>query len=410
MEPRPQPLESLRPLLGALLDSNRFYADRLRLAGVTPENLASLEDFSARVGFTRKEDLVQDQAAFPPYGSNLTFPVESYSRYCQTTGTTGNPLLWLDTAQSWEWLLGNWRTIYRAVGVTAADRVYFSFSFGPFLGFWTAFEAAAQMGCLCLPGGGLSSAARVRAMQVNRATVLLCTPTYALHLAEAAQNAGVDPGFLRTLIVAGEPGGSIPEVRARISAAWGGARVIDHYGMTELGPVAYEEPHRPGSLRVLEDAYYPEVIDPQTGQAVPAGTLGELVLTPLGRLGMPLLRYRTGDLVRRLPGVEEWVLEGGILGRSDDMRVVRGVNIFPSAVDGVVRSVASIGEYRVELSRKGEGLLELAVAIESPEESAAGQLEEALTQAFSLRIPVRRVAAGSLPRFEFKARRWTECP
>jgi phenylacetate-CoA ligase len=186
--------------------------------------------------------------------------------------------------------------------------------------------------------------------------------------------------------------------------------VIDHYGMTELGPVAYEEPHRPGSLRVLEDAYYPEVIDPQTGQAVPAGTLGELVLTPLGRLGMPLLRYRTGDLVRRLPGVEEWVLEGGILGRSDDMRVVRGVNIFPSAVDGVVRSVASIGEYRVELSRKGEGLLELAVAIESPDESAAGQLEEALTQAFSLRIPVRRVAAGSLPRFEFKARRWTECP
>lgn len=282
MESCLQPLESLRQMLGVLLASNRFYADRLRRAGVTPENLASLADFSARVGFTGKEDLVQDQAAFPPYGSNLTFPVESYSRYCQTTGTTGNPLLWLDTAQSWEWLLGNWMSIYRAVGVTAADRIYFAFSFGPFLGFWTAFEAAAQLGCLCLPGGGLSSAARLRAMQVNLATVLLCTPTYALHLAEAAQSAGVDPGFLRTLIVAGEPGGSVPEVRARISAAWGGARVIDHYGMTELGPVAYEEPHRPGSLRVLEHSYYPEVIDPQTGRAVPDGMLGELVLTPIG--------------------------------------------------------------------------------------------------------------------------------
>jgi phenylacetate-CoA ligase len=410
MESNPPPLESLRHLLRALMGSNRFYSERLGRAGVTPENLENLADFSARVGFTGKDDLVLDQAAFPPYGSNLTYPLESYSRYCQTTGTTGNPLLWLDTAESWEWLLGNWRTIYRAVGITAADRIYFAFSFGPFLGFWTAFEAAAQMGCLCLPGGGLSSAARVRAMQVNRVTVLLCTPTYALHLAEAAQSAGVDPGFLRTLIVAGEPGGSIPEVRARISAAWGGARVIDHYGMTELGPVAYEEPQRPGSLRVLEHAYFPEIIDPHTGEAVPAGALGELVLTPLGRFGMPLLRYRTGDLVKRLPGLEEWVLEGGILGRADDMRVVRGVNIFPSAVDGVVRSIPSIGEYRVEMSRKGESLLELTVAIESPEESAVEHLEEALAQAFSLRIPVRRVAAGSLPRFEFKARRWTECP
>ena len=254
--------------------------------------------------FTTKAELAADQAAHPPYGSNLTHPIEHYSRFCQTSGTTARPLVILDTAESWDWLLGNWAQIYRAAGLAAGDRIYFAFSFGPFLGFWTAFEAAAKLGFLCLPGGGLGSAARLRAMIEQRATVLCCTPTYALHLAEVAGAERIDlsASAVRKIIVAGEPGGSVPEVRAKIGAAWNGARVIDHYGMTEVGPVAFQDADAEGVLRVIEDSYFAEVIEPASGVAVAPGTVGELVLTTLGRSACPLLRYRTGDLVKRVAG------------------------------------------------------------------------------------------------------------
>src|SRR5262249_28413563 len=143
----------------------------------------------------------------------------------QTSGTKGRPLRWLDTAESWSWALGCWEQIYRIAGVTAEDRLFFAFSFGPFLGFWTAFDAGERLGCLCLPSGGRSRAARLRLLLDNQATVVLCTPTYALRLAEVAQEHGIalarsTPGYaVRALIVAGEPGGSIPATRARIEQA-----------------------------------------------------------------------------------------------------------------------------------------------------------------------------------------------
>ncbi len=402
-------LDQLRALLAAITPGNRFYTKRLAADGVTADNLASVGDFSKRVSFTHKQELVADQAMHPPYGSNLTYPIERYSRFCQTTGTTGRPLICLDTAESWGWMLGNWAHIYRAAGLAAGDRIYFAFSFGPFLGFWTAFEAAAKLGFLCLPGGGLSSAARLRAMIQHRATVLCCTPTYALRLAEAAAGEGIDlrESAVRKIIVAGEPGGSVPHVRERISAAWNGARVIDHYGMTEVGPVALQDADGEGSLRVIEESYFAEIVEPETGAPVAPGGVGELVLTTLGRIGAPVLRYRTGDLVKQAAGVAGMVLEGGIIGRADDMIVVRGVNIYPSAVDAVVRSLPEIAEYRVEVSRRG-ALTEVGLKIECGDEAAVGKLERALTTAFSLRIPVARVAANSLPRFEMKARRWVD--
>lgn len=404
MEPT---LDQLRALLAAIVPGNRFYTKRLAADGVSSDNLTSVEDFSARVGFTHKQDLAMDQAAHPPHGSNLTQPLALYSRFCQTTGTTGQPLVWLDTAQSWDWMLGNWARIYRGAGVNAADRVYFAFSFGPFLGFWTAFEAAARLGCLCIPGGGLSSAARLRVIVHQRATVLLCTPTYALHLAETAAAERIDlrESAVKKIIVAGEPGGGVPHVRERIAAGWNGARVLDHYGMTETGPVAFEALDRPGELRVIEDSYFAEVVEPETGRPAPVGSVGELVLTPLGRTDSPLLRYRTGDLVKAVRGKHGLVLEGGIIGRADDMIVVRGVNIYPSAVDAVVRAVPEIVEYRVEVFQRGT-MTEIEIEIESADDDATAKLQRGLTQAFSLRIPVRRVPANSLPRFEMKARRW----
>jgi phenylacetate-CoA ligase len=397
-------LQHLRALLALLAQKNRFYAPRLAAAGVDA-SVASLAEFSARMPFTTKAELVADQAAHPPFGSNLTEPLEKYTRFCQTSGTTGRPLVILDTAESWDWLLGNWAHIYRAAEIAPGDRIYFAFSFGPFLGFWTAFEAAAKLGFLCLPGGGLGTAARLRALVEHRATVLCCTPTYALHLGEVAEREGIDlaRSAVRKIIVAGEAGGSVPEIRAKISAAWKGGRVIDHYGMTEVGPVAFQP--REGALQIIEESYFAEIVDPQTGVAVTDGEAGELVLTTLGRVSCPLLRYRTGDLVRRIPGVPGFVLDGGILGRADDMIVVRGVNLFPSGVDAVLHGVAGISEYRVAVNRRG-ALVEIEVVIESADDDCARKAEAALASAFSLRIPVQRVEPGSLPRFEMKARRW----
>ena len=401
--------EQLRALLAELTPGNRFYTRRLAADGVSADNLASFEDFSARVSFTHKQDLVVDQAAHSPYGTNHTYPLERYTRFCQTSGTTARPLVILDTQESWDWMLGNWTAIYRAAGLAPGEHIYFAFSFGPFLGFWTAFDAAARGGYLGIPGGGLSSGARLRAMTHHHATVLCCTPTYALHLAQAAVDEGIDlrAAAVRKIIVAGETGGSVPEVRQRISEAWHGAQVLDHYGMTEVGPVAYQTPDQPGVLHILEDSYYTEIVHPETGETVEPGHVGELVLTTLGRTACPLLRYRTGDLVRRATQVAGFALAGGIIGRADDMVVVRGVNLYPTAVDAVVRLVPEIVEYRVEISRRG-ALPEIEVQIESDNDGAAKQLERLLGTAFSLRIPVVRVATHSLPRFEMKARRWVK--
>jgi phenylacetate-CoA ligase len=325
---------------------------------------------------------------------------------------------WLDTPESWDWVLDNWDRVFESAGVTRADRIFFAFSFGPFLGFWAAFEAATRMGCLVMPGGGMRSAARLQTMIDTGATVLCCTPTYAMHLGEVACEEKIDLGsaHVKEIIVAGEPGGSIAGTRNHISELWNGARVVDHHGMTETGPVSYGCPNRPGVLHVIESSYIAEVIDPESGQPVAAGVSGELVLTSLGRLGSPLLRYRTRDLVqpgarsRCECGTHDLALEGGILGRTDDMVVVRGVNVYPGAVDDVLRSCDGVAEYRVHV-HDYRSLCELSIRVEprpaqADDPTLVDRLEAALTNAFALRIPVSLVARGELPRFEMKARRW----
>lgn len=412
-------LASLRALIAEVGARNPFYRRKWKGTGLGPE-LPSLADFRARTPFTTRAELTADQLAFPPYGTNLTYPLEQYVRFSQTSGTSGTPMRWLDTRESWSWMVDNWGHVLAASGVTAADRILFAFSFGPFLGFWTAFEAGARLGALCLPGGGMTSAARLRLLLDNRVTVLCCTPTYALHLAEVAAEQGLSlaAGAVRGLILAGEPGAAIPETRARLEALWPGARVWDHHGMTEVGPVSFGCPARPGVLHVLEHAFLAEVLNPETGAPVADAEAGELVLTNLGRLGSPLVRYRTGDLVRPAPltscacGRVELALEGGILGRVDDMVVVRGVNLIPSAVEAVLRRFPAVVEYRVTVERRA-ALAEVRLEVEPPPNhpspgSLAGELQQALQDAFHLRIPVTAVAPGCLPRFELKARRWQE--
>ncbi len=398
-------LRVLQDLLVAIVKSNRFYQGKLADYVNQPFPL-SLDDFSARVPLTTKVELIADQAAYPPYGSNLSCLLTDYTRCHQTSGTTGNPIRWLDTAESWSAMTDDWVEILKAAGVSREDRIFFAFSFGPFLGFWLAFEAAGRLGCLAIPGGGMSSTQRVRVLLEHRCTVLCCTPSYALHLAETSRTLGLDPnqGRVRLLVVAGEPGGSIPSVRKQLSAAWNGARVFDHHGMTETGPVTYENPKNPGDLLILERSFFAEVIDPLTTQPVMEGQRGELVLTTLRRFGSPLIRYRTGDLVlrRHLQGLQ--VLEGGILGRVDDMVVVRGVNVYPSALDALIRTVEGTGEYRVTVDRRAS-LIELSIELEGAP-SVALAVAQSLQYSLALRVAVVPVAHGSLPRFELKARRW----
>ncbi len=164
-------LQQLRKLLQAVAAGNRFYAPRLQQAGLAGE-LSTLDDFFRNMPFTRKEEIAADQQAHPPYGTNLTYPLGAYNRFTQTSATSGVPLRWLDTPESWQWMLDNWKQVLAAAEVGLGDALYFAFSFGPFLGFWTAFEAACQMGCRCLPGGGLSSLARLQAIRDNAVDVL----------------------------------------------------------------------------------------------------------------------------------------------------------------------------------------------------------------------------------------------
>lgn len=406
-------LQSLQRLVTAIVPANRFHTSKLQKAQV-PTTFSSLKEFSDAVPFTSKDELVEDQRQNPPYGSNLTFPLAQYTRYHQTSGTTATPLRWLDTAESWEWMLESWTAILKATGVSRSDRLFFAFSYGPFIGFWLGFEAAARLGALVIPGGGMTSAARLRCILDNEVTVLCCTPTYALRLAEVARSEeiGLDRSRVRRLLVAGEPGGSIPATRSRIQEAWPNADVFDHHGMTEVGPVTYQCPTHPGVLHVLEAAYFAEVVDPKSGRPVAEKEVGELVLTTLGRTGSPLLRYRTGDLVRPgrcQCGRSELALQGGIIGRVDDMVVVRGVNVYPSAIEQIVRETGGVTEYRVHVN-KGGALPELTVEIEPEPQCDAttlkAKLENDLQTALSLRIPVITVPTGKLPRFEMKASRW----
>ena len=402
-------LARLRALLAEVVPNNPFYGRKLAAIGCSALP-ASLADFTVRYPFTTKAELVADQVAHPPYGTNLTYPLARYTRCHQTSGTTGAPLRWLDTPESWAAMTEDWAEVFRAAGATAGDRAFFAFSFGPFLGFWLAFEAAQKLGCLCFAGGGMSSALRARVLLENECTVLCCTPTYALHLAEVARAEGLDisRSRVRRIIVAGEPGGSLPATRTRLAEAWPGAQVFDHHGMTEVGPVTCEVPGQPGTLAMFSRSYFAEIVRPETGAPVTAGEAGELVLTTLHRVGSPLIRYRTGDLVRgSKSGPAETGtlrLEGGILGRVDDMVIIRGVNVYPTALDEMIRAFPEVAEYRVTHDTRA-ALAELIIEVEAPS-AIAEKLGRQLQETLALRVTVRAVPAGVLPRFELKAKRW----
>ena len=405
--------------LGKLLEfidgRNPFYTKKFARAGVRVADLDLPQDLR-RLPFTTKAELIADQDTAPPWGTAMCEPIDRYTRYNQTSSTTGRPLRWLDTAESWQWMLECWKAVYRGARVGSGDRVFFPFSFGPFLGFWTAFDAATQIGAHCVPAGGMTSEVRLRLIDELRPTVVCCTPTYALRLVEVARDTGASlaGSSVRVLIVAGEPGGSIVSTRRQIEEGWS-ARVIDHHGLTEVGPISFECWESPGSVHLNECEYVCEVLDPETGASAADGERGELVVTNLGRMGSPVVRYRTGDLVIRVSerchcGRTLARLDGGILSRLDDMVCIRGVNIYPSAIEAVVRTVREVIEYRATVHTGGAlGSLSVDIEVEATERDAravATQVTDRLRAALGLTVSVGVVGTGTLPRFEMKARRF----
>ena len=274
------------------------------------------------------------------------------------------------------------------------------------------------MGAHCVPGGGMSSQLRLAMIETIEPTVLCCTPTYALRLAEVAAEIRADhrplsESSVRVLIVAGEPGGSIPATRDRIERSWG-ARVIDHYGLTEVGPLGFECWESPGFLHVNEGEYILEVLDPLSSDPVPDGQPGELVVTNLGRTANPVIRYRTGDIVVRRSDVcrcgRTWArLEGGVLSRADDMVNIRGVNVYPGSIESVVRRFPEVVEFRTTVSQLG-AMRSLTVEIEviprADGSSLASMVSQQLGEALGLSVRVQVTDSGALPRFEMKAHRF----
>jgi len=405
--------EKLAVMMAGVYGRNRFVTDKFKAAGAEPGDMRTIDDL-AGLGFTTKAELMAAQAE-RPLSTNCTFPENAYTRVHQTSGTTGPPLRVFDTAQSWDWWGHCWGFVLAGAGLTADDRLFVPFSFGPFIGFWAALGGASKVGALMIPGGGRTSVQRLTLMADMGATAMTCTPTYALRLAEIARDENFDLSTIpvRITVHAGEPGASVPATKARIEQEWG-ARCYDHAGASEVGAHSFECQAQPGGTHAIDSEFIVEVVDPATGREVPAGDEGELVITNLGRIGFPVIRYRTGDVVCIDPspcpcGRTFTRFNGGVIGRVDDMVVVRGVNVYPAAVENLVRRHDAVDEFRVTITRDRQ-MAVIVVEIECRDgvdtETTVRDVSRSFESSLGLRPDVTAVARGTLPRFELKAQRF----
>jgi phenylacetate-CoA ligase len=375
-------LAKLRRLCEWAAARSPFYQRSFREAGFDPGQLRTLDDLR-RLPMLTREEWMASQGELPPFGRLPVAGREAAIRWHTTSGTTGRePIRVLDSAKDWAWQAEMWCYGLWGFGVRPADTAYVAFGYGSFIGFW-----------------GL---------------------TYALRLAQEAERLGVDLAAspVQRLILSGEPAGSIPQTKALIQRLWG-VRAGDTAGMTEIGTIMiFECSHQPGGTHIIEDHYIEEVVDPAGGEPVGYGEAGERVVTSFGRGIIPLVRYRTADLVTRVPasrcrcGRGFDLYEGGILGRVDDMKLVRGTNVYPRAVEGIVREFPAVEEFQLLLTREGHFdriALRLEPAPDVTDEAWADMAErvaKALAEAHEgLRFEVERAAPGELPRFELKARR-----
>ncbi|OBA68465.1 phenylacetate--CoA ligase family protein [Gordonia sp. 852002-10350_SCH5691597] len=413
-------LTKLRRLTEWAQARSPYYRRSFAAAGFSPEQLQTLADIE-RIPFLTREDWMRSQEKFPPYGELPVTDHVGAIRMHTTSGTSGKtPLRALDSRKDWAWSAEMWCYALWGAGVRPSDIGYVAFGYGSFIGFWGLHNGLEKIGALTIPGGAQNTTQRVRQIIDFGATVVASTPTYALRLAQEANELGIDlpNSSVHTVILSGEPAGSIPETKSLIEKQWG-AKCFDTAGMTEISTIFMFEPaEQPGGCHIIEDHFIEEVIDPETGAPLPYGERGERVCTSFGRSAIPLIRYRTADMVVKVPHTatssgRTWDLyQGGILGRVDDMKLVRGTNVYARAVESIVRSFDEIDEFQIRIERQGIRD-EITLAAEPHGHvtddvwcSVAGELARELADAHEgLRFRIRRADPGSLPRFELKAKR-----
>jgi phenylacetate-CoA ligase len=397
-----------------------FHRRRWNAAGFHPVQLRSLDDIR-RIPFMTRAEWMDAQMEQPPFGSILTVPPHVAIRYHLTSGTTGRtPLRVLDGTKDWEWISEMWAYGLWGFGLRASDVVLFAFSYGTFIGFWGAHYACEKIGCLVLSTGGTTTENRVRTIIDMGATAVCSTPTYALRMWQVASQMGIDfarDSKVERVIVSGEPAGSIPAVKRQLETAWG-AKVGDTAGMTEIGSIMiFECARQPGGTHIIEDHFIEESIEHDGDRALPYGERAERVVTSFGRGVIPLIRYRTNDLVVKIPhtscdcGRTGDIYQGGIQGRWDDMKLVRGTNVYPRAVESIVRECAAVDEFQIVLAREGvQDEITVLIELKPGREDHWPHLHQRLVRDLAdahegLRFGVQQAEANSLPRFELKAQR-----
>jgi len=414
-------LKKLQTVLSWAYDRSPFWQRKLKSAGVHPSDIRQFEDIQY-LPFLTKNEILEDQQEHPLYGDIQSAPLSIAMIYHQTSGTSGKaPVRTLDSPRDWNWCSSSWASGLYAFGVRSTDVAYLAFGYGSFIGFWGAHYGLQKIGVCTVAGGAQSSESRIRQMIDVQATAVVATPSYVIRLAQVAEEMGVNLARdtkVEMILAAGEPGANIPGTKAMIEKAWG-AHLGDFAGMTESGGIAvFECNEKPGAGHIQEDHFLEEVIDPATGKWVDYGQKGERVTTSFGRIMLPLIRYRTGDLVERMPASRctcgrTWDLyREGILGRTDDMKLIRGTNVFPSAIEGVVRRFEAIREFQIVLWKKNyidEVTVKLEPLPETPpdvQNKLSADIGRELSEAHEgLRFNIEIVGPGTLPTFELKSKR-----
>ncbi|EFQ23207.1 phenylacetate-CoA ligase [Aminomonas paucivorans DSM 12260] len=406
-------LERTRQRLRLLEERDHPYARKVRDAGLSWRDLDSLEALSA-FPFTTKQDL-QEHYPLGWLGCDRADLV----RFHATSGTTGNPTVVAYTASDLDAWSGYMAWCLHLAGVRREDTVQVAYGYGLFTGGLGLHGGAERLGASVVPASGGFSERQIKLMKDLDVTVLACTPSYALKLAETWEESGGGPTPLRVGIFGAEPWseGLRRQIEDRL-----GITALDVYGLSEaMGPgVAMECPHQNG-LHLHPDSFLAEVIDPVTGRPVAPGEMGELVLTSLHKEAFPVIRYRTRDLTRLLTAPCPCGTEGPrierIQGRSDDMLILRGVNVFPSQVEAALLSVEGLsGNYQMEVWTH-EGMQNLVVRCERmPEvpdaasDALARRASKRLQERLGIRIDFEPLSPGKLPRFEGKAKRVVQAP
>jgi len=417
-------LKRLRHTIRYAWENSPFYRNLMKRHGLFPEEIRTLDNFFKRFPITRRDDLDKDQLDNPPYGTRLAISLESALRYHTTSGTTGKPpVKAFDSERDWIWGGDAWASSLYNFGVRTDDVVMIAFGYGSFIGFWGAHYGFEKIGCRVLPTGGMDTKKRIPMILELGVTTLCCTPSYAIRMLHVAKEEGVNlarESKVDKIVVAGEPGASIPSTKKVIESGFD-AHLGDFMGTTETaGMMASMCSRLPSGLHINEDRYLTEVVDPDTLEPVGYSKQGMMVVTPLVKEAMPLIRYGTNDIVILDPndtcscGRVFDLFRGGILGRYDDMVKVRGVQLTPQMVEEIVRAFPKVEEFFTTVEER-EGLDGLLIKIELRKDlnslaapTIASKIQQQFKNIMGLTPEVEVVAPNSLPRFELKSRRFKD--